>query len=175
MKHSHACNIVFHNCFSFFLKALEKCTEHPEELGPLFKRYERKLYMYVVYCQNKPVSEFIVSEYIDTYFEVRNFSCWFLVCRYGSGKWDCIHLLACMFCLPATSCMWMKFGLQYKLQSVSFWNRLVNLITFSFDVGNSYEWFLNFFLMIIFICKVMLHFYRNCDKSLGTNCNYVIY
>lgn len=26
--------------------------------------------MYVVYCQNKPVSEYIVSEYIDTYFEV---------------------------------------------------------------------------------------------------------
>ena len=26
--------------------------------------------MYVVYCQNKPKSEFIVSAYIDTYFEV---------------------------------------------------------------------------------------------------------
>lgn len=26
--------------------------------------------MYVVYCQNKPVSEYIVSEHIDTYFEV---------------------------------------------------------------------------------------------------------
>lgn len=26
--------------------------------------------MYVVYCQNKPKSEHIVSEYIDTYFEV---------------------------------------------------------------------------------------------------------
>jgi len=61
-------------CFSFFLKALEKCTEHPEELGPLFERYKRKLHMYVVYCQNKPVSEYIVSEYIDTYFEVCNFS-----------------------------------------------------------------------------------------------------
>ncbi|XP_046675322.1 triple functional domain protein isoform X5 [Homalodisca vitripennis] len=53
----------------FFLKALERCIQHPEELGPLFKRYERKLHMYVVYCQNKPVSEYIVSEYIDTYFE----------------------------------------------------------------------------------------------------------
>lgn len=31
---------------------------------------ERKLNMYVVYCQNKPKSEHIVSEYIDTYFEV---------------------------------------------------------------------------------------------------------
>ncbi|XP_018399522.1 PREDICTED: triple functional domain protein isoform X2 [Cyphomyrmex costatus] len=53
----------------FFLKALERCLERPEELGPLFKRYERKLHMYVVYCQNKPVSEYIVSEYIDAYFE----------------------------------------------------------------------------------------------------------
>ncbi|KAL1130551.1 hypothetical protein AAG570_011797 [Ranatra chinensis] len=52
----------------FFLKALEKCVQHPEELGPLFQRYERKLFMYVVYCQNKPVSEYIVSEY-DSYFE----------------------------------------------------------------------------------------------------------
>lgn len=32
---------------------------------------ERRLNMYVVYCQNKPKSEHIVSEYIDTYFEVR--------------------------------------------------------------------------------------------------------
>ncbi|XP_034255517.1 kalirin isoform X2 [Thrips palmi] len=52
----------------FFLKALERCQLHPEEIGPLFKRYERKLHMYVVYCQNKPVSEYIVSEH-DTYFE----------------------------------------------------------------------------------------------------------
>lgn len=28
--------------------------------------------MYIVYCQNKPKSEHIVSEYIDTYFEVRS-------------------------------------------------------------------------------------------------------
>ena len=33
---------------------------------------ERRLHMYVVYCQNKPKSEHIVSEYIETYFEVRN-------------------------------------------------------------------------------------------------------
>ena len=40
------------------------------ELGPLFFRSERKLHMYIVYCQNKAKSEYIVSEYIDTYFEV---------------------------------------------------------------------------------------------------------
>uniref|UniRef100_A0A146L169 Triple functional domain protein n=2 Tax=Lygus hesperus TaxID=30085 RepID=A0A146L169_LYGHE len=51
-----------------FLKAVEQCLDSPGELGPLFKRSERKLFMYVVYCQNKPVSEFIVSEF-DGYFE----------------------------------------------------------------------------------------------------------
>ena len=39
--------------------------------------------MYVVYCQNKPRSEYIVSEYIDTYFEVSfnelNFNVWFII------------------------------------------------------------------------------------------------
>ncbi len=28
--------------------------------------------MYVVYCQNKPKSEHIVSEFIETYFEVKS-------------------------------------------------------------------------------------------------------
>ena len=41
------------------------------ELGNLFKKSEKKFQMYVVYCQNKPKSEYIVSEHIDTYFEVR--------------------------------------------------------------------------------------------------------
>ena len=40
------------------------------DLGPIFQRSERKLSMYSVYCQNKAKSEYIVSEYIDTYFEV---------------------------------------------------------------------------------------------------------
>lgn len=34
---------------------------------------ERRLHMYVVYCQNKPKSEHIVSEYIETFFEVSVF------------------------------------------------------------------------------------------------------
>lgn len=60
------------NCFlfSYFLKNLEKCVENPEDLGHLFKKSEKKFQMYVVYCQNKPKSEFIVSAHIDTYFEV---------------------------------------------------------------------------------------------------------
>lgn len=40
-------------------------------LCPLFLQ-ERKLLMYVVYCQNKPRSEYVVAEY-DSYFEVGNF------------------------------------------------------------------------------------------------------
>lgn len=53
-----------------FLAELERCAEEPQRLGPLFKRYERRLNMYVVYCQNKPRSEVILSEYLDSYFEV---------------------------------------------------------------------------------------------------------
>lgn len=46
--------------------------ENPKELGPLIKRSERKLHMYVVYCQNKPVSEHIVSEHMNYFDEIRN-------------------------------------------------------------------------------------------------------
>ncbi|XP_055012937.1 triple functional domain protein isoform X4 [Boleophthalmus pectinirostris] len=53
----------------YFLGELEKCLEDPDKLGPLFLKQERRLNMYVVYCQNKPKSEHIVSEYLDTYFE----------------------------------------------------------------------------------------------------------
>merc|ERR1719458_1415708 len=48
----------------FFSKNLEKCISNPADLGNLFKKYERKFQMYVVYCQNKPK-----SEHIDDYFE----------------------------------------------------------------------------------------------------------
>jgi len=53
----------------FFSKNLEKCISNPVDLGNLFKKYERKFQMYVVYCQNKPKSEHIVSEHINDYFE----------------------------------------------------------------------------------------------------------
>uniref|UniRef100_A0A4W5MH28 non-specific serine/threonine protein kinase n=1 Tax=Hucho hucho TaxID=62062 RepID=A0A4W5MH28_9TELE len=53
----------------FFMGELEKCLEDPDRLGTLFVKHERRLHMYIVYCQNKPKSEHIVSEYIDTYFE----------------------------------------------------------------------------------------------------------
>ncbi|XP_041701465.2 rho guanine nucleotide exchange factor 25-like isoform X2 [Coregonus clupeaformis] len=53
----------------YFLGELEKCIEEPERLAQLFIKHERRLHMYVVYCQNKPKSEHIVSEYIETYFQ----------------------------------------------------------------------------------------------------------
>ncbi|KAM4737141.1 rho guanine nucleotide exchange factor 25 isoform 2-T2 [Anableps anableps] len=53
----------------YFLEELEKCLVEPERLAQLFIKHERRLHMYVVYCQNKPKSEHIVSEYIETYFE----------------------------------------------------------------------------------------------------------
>ncbi|KAK9973457.1 hypothetical protein ABG768_024187 [Culter alburnus] len=53
----------------YFLGELEKCVSEPDLLAQLFIKHERRLNMYVVYCQNKPKSEHIVSEYIETYFE----------------------------------------------------------------------------------------------------------
>uniref|UniRef100_A0A8C5TXU3 Kalirin n=1 Tax=Malurus cyaneus samueli TaxID=2593467 RepID=A0A8C5TXU3_9PASS len=52
----------------FFLAELEKCLQEPDRLAQLFIKHERRLHMYVVYCQNKPRSEYIVAEY-ETYFE----------------------------------------------------------------------------------------------------------
>ncbi|KAF3833685.1 hypothetical protein F7725_024889 [Dissostichus mawsoni] len=94
---THTCGEYFPCSDVFFLGELEKCLEDPDRLGPLFLKQvrlqsisecvlcftclytfnrvlclsyqERRLNMYVVYCQNKPKSEHIVSEYIDTYFE----------------------------------------------------------------------------------------------------------
>ncbi|KAM9850558.1 kalirin isoform 2-T2 [Aulostomus maculatus] len=52
----------------FFVGELEQCLDDHEHLAELFIKHERRLHMYVVYCQNKPKSEFIVAEY-DTYFD----------------------------------------------------------------------------------------------------------
>jgi hypothetical protein len=53
------------------VKALQNCIQNPSELGVIIRRYERKLHMYVVYCQNKPVSEHIVSEHLAYFDEIR--------------------------------------------------------------------------------------------------------
>lgn len=57
--------------FSIFLKTLHNCIQNPSELSAIIKRSERKLHMYVVYCQNKPVSEHIVSEHLGYFDEIR--------------------------------------------------------------------------------------------------------
>lgn len=44
---------------------------HTKKLGPLIKKSERKLRMYVIYCQNKPVSEHIVAEHLGYFEEIR--------------------------------------------------------------------------------------------------------
>ncbi|XP_063844125.1 triple functional domain protein-like isoform X3 [Scylla paramamosain] len=55
----------------FFMKNIERCLEHPEEIGPVFQRSEKRLQIYVKYCQNKPTSEYIVSEYSNYFEEIR--------------------------------------------------------------------------------------------------------
>ncbi|XP_043097690.1 kalirin RhoGEF kinase b isoform X2 [Puntigrus tetrazona] len=52
----------------FFLGELEKCLQDHDRLAELFIKHERRLHMYVIYCQNKPRSEFVVAEY-DAFFE----------------------------------------------------------------------------------------------------------
>lgn len=63
---------VFLFLCSFFLKSLQKCIQNSIELGPLIKRCERKLHMYVIYCRNKPVSEHIVAEHLGYFEEIRS-------------------------------------------------------------------------------------------------------
>ncbi|XP_072903403.1 rho guanine nucleotide exchange factor 25-like [Hemitrygon akajei] len=53
---------------SYFLAELEQCLQQPEYLAKIFIKHERRLGMYVVYCQNKPKSEYILVEN-DAYFE----------------------------------------------------------------------------------------------------------
>lgn len=57
--------------YSVFLKTLHNCIQNPSELSAIIKRSDRKLHMYVVYCQNKPVSEHIVSEHLAYFDEIR--------------------------------------------------------------------------------------------------------
>ncbi|XP_056653720.1 rho guanine nucleotide exchange factor 25 isoform X3 [Monodelphis domestica] len=53
----------------YFLQELQKCLQDPDWLAQLFIKHERRLHMYVIYCQNKPKSEHVMSEFGDNYFE----------------------------------------------------------------------------------------------------------
>lgn len=55
----------------YFLVALKNCSI-PSEIGQLFKKSERKFRSYIVFCQNKHISERIVSDNINYFEEVRN-------------------------------------------------------------------------------------------------------
>lgn len=63
--------LSFPSNVSVFLKALQKCRTNSIELGPLIKRSQPKLRMYVIYCQNKPISEHIVAEHLGYFEEIR--------------------------------------------------------------------------------------------------------
>lgn len=52
-----------------FLPKLEQCIENPDILGGLFTT--NRFSPYVRYCENKPRSEYIVSEYHDYFEEIR--------------------------------------------------------------------------------------------------------
>lgn len=52
------------------VKEVRKCVSNKGPLGPVFKRWLKKLNIYVVYCQNKNKSEYIVQQYLNSYFEV---------------------------------------------------------------------------------------------------------
>uniref|UniRef100_H3CM71 Uncharacterized protein n=1 Tax=Tetraodon nigroviridis TaxID=99883 RepID=H3CM71_TETNG len=56
----------------FFLVELERCLQNHDLLADLFIRHERRLHMYVVYCQNKPRSEFLVIEYEKFFEEIQH-------------------------------------------------------------------------------------------------------
>uniref|UniRef100_A0A8P4GF19 Uncharacterized protein n=1 Tax=Dicentrarchus labrax TaxID=13489 RepID=A0A8P4GF19_DICLA len=56
----------------FFLVELDRCVQNHDLLADLFIRHERRLHMYVVYCQNKPRSEFIVIEYENFFEEIQH-------------------------------------------------------------------------------------------------------
>uniref|UniRef100_T1KXC2 DH domain-containing protein n=1 Tax=Tetranychus urticae TaxID=32264 RepID=T1KXC2_TETUR len=53
----------------YMVKEVRQCVSNKGPLGPVFKRWLKKLNIYVVYCQNKNKSEFIVQQYLNSYFE----------------------------------------------------------------------------------------------------------
>lgn len=56
---------------SYFLESLKSCIQDPVQLAKVIKDRSRKLGMYVVYSQNKPLSEHILSEHSAYFNEIR--------------------------------------------------------------------------------------------------------
>lgn len=64
--------VLFLFYHSHFFKNLQPCLHNPANLGPLIEKSRVKLRQYIVYCQNKPVSEHIVAEHFNYFEEIRN-------------------------------------------------------------------------------------------------------
>jgi len=96
---------------------------------------ERRLYMYVKYCENKPKSEFIVSEYID-WFEVFNayifivlfcvFVCLCVCLCVGLCVCFCVCLFVCWFAILFTFIQLFYFLWQ---QESKFWTNNTKLFS----------------------------------------------
>ena len=56
----------------FFGRNLEDCLNNTEKIGPAFIRSEKKFQIYIKYCQNKPKSEYIVSEFYEYFEDVKS-------------------------------------------------------------------------------------------------------
>ena len=56
---------------SNFSKEILKARDDPDYIAAIFIRYNRRLLMYVKYCENKPKSEYLVSEYFEYFEELR--------------------------------------------------------------------------------------------------------
>uniref|UniRef100_A0A915I1K8 DH domain-containing protein n=1 Tax=Romanomermis culicivorax TaxID=13658 RepID=A0A915I1K8_ROMCU len=56
---------------NIFLKEIEPCMDDYEFVSRAFVKYERRLHMYVVYCQNKPKSEYLVSEFESVFTDIK--------------------------------------------------------------------------------------------------------
>ena len=63
-----------------FLPAIEKCIETAAEnatkdsgalIAAVFNRYEKRLYMYTKYCENKPKADYLVADFFDYFEELR--------------------------------------------------------------------------------------------------------
>ena len=63
--------LLFTISHSTFSKEINLGLEDPNHIAQIFKRYERRLHMYVKYCENKPKSEYLVAEYFEYFEELR--------------------------------------------------------------------------------------------------------
>lgn len=116
---------IFTNLFSFlsiFLKSLQNCVQNPCELSAIINRNRAKLRMYVVYCQNKPVSEHIVQEHFSYFEEIK---------KKLEHKLLVSPSLFCFFILSLFLAHYSPFWLLFIIIIYSFFCNLFLFFTFS--------------------------------------------